>query len=279
MAAVLVVPAIGIAYRSYRREVAVFFPERRPFALERSQSGLNGVVEIEFRASGNAFSGWYVPSANRAAVVLLHGAGGDRASLLFEAQALARRGFGVLTFDSAGHGNSEGRIGWSKLEVSSVGAALDWLVQQKDLDPARLGALGFSLGGYVLAQAAASDMRIKAIVLAGTPSDPVAQVRWDHRQWSWLGQLPALWALRRGGMDLDVRALDMMGKLAPRPVLVIGGAQDQLVPVAMAHELYAAAAEPKELHIIEGAGHTDFAAVSPRAYEQRVAGFFEKNLL
>jgi dipeptidyl aminopeptidase/acylaminoacyl peptidase len=212
-------------------------------------------------------------------VVLLHGAGGDRASLLVEAQALARRGFGVLSFDGPGHGNSEGRITWSAQELAGVGAALDWLSGQKDVDAKRIGALGFSLGGYILSQASANDSRIKAVVLAATPSDPVAQVRWDHRRWWLLGELPALWALRRGGMNLDVRARDLVGKLAPRPLLVIGGTDDQTVPISMAHDLYAVAGEPKELYVIEGAGHSDLATVSAQAYTARIVGFFERNLL
>ena len=62
-----------------------------------------------------ALSGWYVPSRNGAAVVLLHGAGSTRSAVLPHAVVLADDGFGVLLYDARGHGRSQGRamdFGW-----------------------------------------------------------------------------------------------------------------------------------------------------------------------
>jgi uncharacterized protein len=56
-----------------------------------------------------ALSGWYIPASNRAAVVLLHGAGSTRHAVLDHAVVLARHGYGVLLFDARGHGRSGGR--------------------------------------------------------------------------------------------------------------------------------------------------------------------------
>ena len=64
---------------------------------------------------GVRLAGWYLPSTNRAAVVLLHGAGSTRSNVLDEAAVLARHGFGVLMIDARGHGDSAGRamdFGW-----------------------------------------------------------------------------------------------------------------------------------------------------------------------
>ena len=58
--------------------------------------------DVEFTTrDGVMLSGWYVPSANRAAVVLLHGAGSTRSAVLQHAVVLARHGYGVLLFDAA----------------------------------------------------------------------------------------------------------------------------------------------------------------------------------
>jgi dipeptidyl aminopeptidase/acylaminoacyl peptidase len=54
-------------------------------------------------------AGWYLPSRNGAAVVLLHGAGSTRSDVLDEAAVLALNGFGVLMIDARGHGDSGGR--------------------------------------------------------------------------------------------------------------------------------------------------------------------------
>ena len=57
---------------------------------------------------GVDLAAWYVPSSNRAAVVLLHGAGSTRSNVLDEAAVLAGAGFGVLVVDARGHGESAG---------------------------------------------------------------------------------------------------------------------------------------------------------------------------
>jgi pimeloyl-ACP methyl ester carboxylesterase len=273
-----VVPAAYFAVMSYTQQVNVFFPKRKPIALPLGSSGIPRVRAISFRASDSVSHGWYAPSLNRAAVVLVHGAGGDRASLVYEARALAGAGFGVLSFDLPGHGESEGEIHWSEAERSALRAALSFVERQADVDPARIGAFGFSLGGYVAAQVAAHDPRIAALVLVGTPSDPVAQVRFQHRRLGFLTQWPALFALRRGGMQLDVRARDVVHRVAPRPLLVVTGTADGTVPRTMADELYRAAGEPKELYVVEGAQHGDYAAVAPGAYESRLVQFYARFL-
>lgn len=274
--ALLALPALFIAYRSYREEVAVFFPPRRPVAVPAAAAGVPGLADVVFPSAIGPIHGFYVPSSNRAAVILLHGAGGDRSSLLPELRALVGRGYGVLAFDLPGHGESAGEIHWSEGERASLRAAVDWLAKRDDVDPSRIGGYGFSLGGYVLAQVAAEDERLAAIVLAGTPADPVEQVRFQHRRFWLLSQLPALFVLSRGGMDLSVRARDFVGKLAPRPVFIVQGTDDATVPGAMGPELYAAAKEPKELYVIEGAGHGGYTAWPE--YERRLTAFFDRYL-
>ena len=79
-------------------------------------------------------------------------------------------------------------------------------------------------------------------------------------------------------MDLDVRARDLVAGIAPRPVLFVTGTADTTVPHTMAHELYAAAREPKELYVISGAGHGDYAAIASSAYASRLVAFFDRSL-
>ena len=273
-----IAPALFIAVRSYREEVAVFFPPRRQVALTPQASGLPRLQTVSFRAESVELRGWYVESTNRAAVVLVHGAGGDRAALLTEAVALAGAGFGVLSFDLPGHGESGGVIEWAETERRSVRAAVDWLARRADVDSGRIGAYGFSLGGYVLAQVAAGDPRIRALVLAGTPSDPVEQARFQHRRFGPLSALPALDALRRGGMDLDVRGRDFVARISPRPLLIVTGSDDATVPPTMAEDLFRAARDPRELYVIPRAGHGGYEREAGPAYGERLVSFFMRAL-
>ena len=48
--------------------------------------------------------GWYIPSQNRAAVILLHGYGGNRLGVMYHAEALANQGYGVLMYDQRASG-------------------------------------------------------------------------------------------------------------------------------------------------------------------------------
>jgi hypothetical protein len=100
-------------------------------------------VDAEFvTTDGVTLSGWYVPSTNSAAVVLLHGASSTRTSVLDQAAVLAENGYGVLLFDARGHGRSGGTamdFGWyGDLDIA---AALSYLESRPEVDAARLGLL------------------------------------------------------------------------------------------------------------------------------------------
>jgi alpha-beta hydrolase superfamily lysophospholipase len=269
------------ALRSYLRETREFFPERHPVEVPLASAGLPRLEVITFHdRAGTTLHGWYAPSTNRAAVVLLHGAGGDRSSLLPEARQLISRGFGVLLFDWPGQGESDGEIHWNQGEADALLAAIDFLAARPDVDHRRLGALGFSMGGAVLARVAPSEPRLHALVFAGTPSNQAKQIQWENRQWGPLSWLPALWAVQRRGVPVyDNQPQDRIGAIAPRPVLIVTGTQDQTVPLFLAQDLFNAAADPRELLVVDGAGHGGFDQAPGSTYLDRVSTFFESTLL
>jgi uncharacterized protein len=136
------------------------------------------------------------------------------------------------------------------------------------------------MGGYTTCQVAAQDPRLAAVVLAGTPAVQREQVSFTHRTLGLLGSVPALYALERGGMQVDLlRPLDVIGKIAPRPVLIIAGTADTIVPYRHAEALYAAAGQPKTLHPVPGAGHGEFFKSEPNTYLELLVGFFREALL
>ena len=103
----------------------------------------------------------YVPSKNRAAVVIYPGR-----SALAEAKMLVRNGYGVLLLDPRGQGESQGDlVRWAG--DRDLIAAAEYLQRRPDVDPGRVGGFGSSVGGEILLGAAAESTAFKAVVSEG----------------------------------------------------------------------------------------------------------------
>jgi alpha-beta hydrolase superfamily lysophospholipase len=272
-----------VGVRAYRLSRLLYFG-RVPVSkmvLQPETVGIPDLVTVGFRSSdGLGVEGWYVRPHNNAIVVVMHGTSADRASMVMEIRILASAGFGILAFDWAGYGRSEGQAHWGADEQAALEAALDWLGTQGEVDPHRVGGLGFSMGGYILAQVASRDARLRAVVLEATPSDIVEQASAGFSRWGPITRLPALAALTQAGMPIhDPPPRQVIGRIAPRPVLVLGGSEDKAIPESMTWDLYEAAQMPKELWIIPGAAHGRYAQSVPLEYSRRLVDFFARTLL
>lgn len=227
--------------------------------------------EVRIPASGDrTLSAWYVPSRNGTAVLVGHGSGGSRERVMEEIRLLARHGYGVLAFDLFGNGESSGHSnGLGDNAQPAVDAALDYLDARAD----RIAAFGSSLGGEVLLEAAARDERIEAVISDGAarPEDQ-AEVNGS----SLLARLPLKVARVIAGSRPAPSLIDLMPRIAPRPVLLIAAGGDaNEIPTNRA---YRDAGSSVELYEIPEAGHTAGLAARPREYEARVTGFLGRAL-
>lgn len=75
-----------------------------------------------------------------------------------------------------------------------------------------------------------------------------------------------------------LRPVEAVGKIAPRPLLIIHGVADAVTPVEHARQLYAAAGELKELWVVEDAPRCGAYFADRPAYVARVAAFFARAL-
>ena len=90
---------------------------------------------------------------------------------------LVERGFGLLMYDMRAHGRSTGNFGtWGWLEVNDLNGAADYLMTRQEVDPNRIGAMGFSLGGQITIRGVSENDSIKAILV----EDPSPAVLADH---------------------------------------------------------------------------------------------------
>lgn len=234
---------------------------------------------VSFRAAdGLRLSGWYLPSRNRAAVIVVHGGAGDRTSSMAHARLLSRHGYGVLVYDSRGRGESEGSPnaygwGWDR----DVAGALSFIAGRTDVDPERVGALGLSTGADVLIEVAAERKEIRAVV-----SDGATAASFADRTELDPGSIVFLWSAFAAtrvlsGSSPGKPLKEQVARISPTPLLLISAGRG---PLEREFNLvYAnAAREPVELWDLPTVNHT--AAIRERAdeYERRMVGFFDRAL-
>jgi pimeloyl-ACP methyl ester carboxylesterase len=271
------------AWRSARAEEAAFAPRRGPVARPEISAELDGLADATFSAcGGTTLRGWWVPSKNGAAVVLVHGTEADRHDMLDEMRVLTRAGYGVLAYDQPGHGESDGVVTFGRCEVEAAQRAVEDVAQRPGVDPARVGALGASAGGAVVAVASAGAPRMRALALVAAYTDSDEQTRWAFRSWVPLSASAAVAVDHAHMIDGPLRPIDAMPKTKARAVLVIEGTEDPVVPPAMAGELHAAAAKAgpaiNETWMIEHGRHLRYDELTSGRYGARLVSFFDQAL-
>lgn len=256
--------------------------------LGGQRPGDYGLAYVDARfetADGLSLSGWYVPSTNGAAVVLLHGASSTRTSVLDQAVVLAHHGYGVLMFDARGHGGSEGRameFGW--YGDADVAAAIDYVEARPDVDRRRIGAVGMSMGGEEAIGAMAGDLRIRATVAEGATNRVYADKTWYADTYGVRGRAQLLieWlsyqltdVLTSAAPPLPLG--DAVRAASPRPVLlVVAGAVEE--ERLAAESIRSNAPESVTMWVVAGAEHTRGLATSPEEWARRVVGFLDTAL-
>jgi uncharacterized protein len=235
--------------------------------------------DVSFRASdGLKLTGWYRPSANGAAVLVVHGGGGDRTGAVAHAEMLARHGYGVLVYDARGRGESDGNpngYGWDWRK--DVAGALALLKRRPDVDPKRIAALGLSTGADVLLEVAPERRDIAAIVADGAAAESFED--WRRLRGTDLG-LPPGWV-----MFATMRVLsgdppgppleDQVARLRS-PALLISAGEDEERDFNV---LYDDVGNPMVEHWnLPDAHHTAAIREHRREYERRVVAFFDNEL-
>ena len=267
-------------------------PIRRPLDKTPALVGL-GYKDVQFLARGGdvTISAWFIappPEAQgRRAVILVHGKDGCRmcefqgGELPFTA-ALNKRGFGVLLIDLRGHGASgDARFTFGLNERRDIEGAVDWLRAQ-GFGPGSTGVLGISMGGASAIGAAAEEPGIGAVVTDSAYADFRSILEAEFPKASGLPGffLPAVTLSSRVFLGSDIessRPVDEIGRIAPRPVLIIHAAGDPRIPKSHAERL-AAAYPAAQLWLTPAQDHTYSYAADPQGYTKRVADFFAASL-
>ncbi|MFQ5997303.1 MAG: alpha/beta hydrolase [Dehalococcoidales bacterium] len=179
------------------------------------------------------------------------------------AERICREGFAVLIFNFRGTGASGGNLdilGWTR----DLKAAIDYLWSLSEIDKSHLSLLGFSGGAAVSVYVAAQDSRISYLASCACPAEFTFVTEVDEPQavvdhFRHIGTIRDKNFPRSAEKWLNgfrrVRPIKYVAGITPRPLLLVHGNQDETVDVSHAYRLYDRAKEPKQMIIIEGAGH------------------------
>ena len=273
----LIVLAGAILWFSYQRAMDYLHPARQPVSDELLRA--NGVDFQEFELvteDGVRLSAWYTPPSNGAVILIAHGYG-DRRSEDFYA-LFAGHGYGVVAWDFRAHGKSGGEfttLGY--YETLDVKAALDFARSQPGVE--HIGAWGGSMGAVAMIRAAAQYPEIEALV-ADSPFVTLEEELDLRVPVPLLRSLIRFFAESRSGLTLDlVRPMDDIARISPRPILIIQGMDDGMVPLDSAQRLYEAAGEPRQLWTEKEVPHLNMYAFYKTRYTKRVIKFFDEYLL
>ncbi len=191
-------------------------------------------------------------------------------------------------------------------QVEDTRNALTLLAQQDCVDPARIGAIGSSFGGAVAVYAGGVDPRLAAVISNGGWGNGERKFRGQHKSpQEWARFLDMLKEGRehraRTGKSMmvprydivpipphlrknlasnsiesfpaetaqsmyDFRADDVVGRIAPRPLLLLHAANDSVTPTEQSIELFKRAGQPTKLHLISDVDHFMFAESNARVW-------------
>ncbi|HXG42054.1 MAG TPA: alpha/beta hydrolase [Dehalococcoidia bacterium] len=221
---------------------------------------------------------WLEGQPGRGALVLCHGYFRSLAEPYEVGLFLNSLGYHVLLFDFRGCGKSGGR--YTTLGAKEVLDVLAAVRQALDRGAGRVALLGISMGASASIMAAAREPRVMAVIadspyadLAGLLSHrlrtllPLSPLRPLGRASMRLGELLA--AFRVG----EVRPVDFVGAIAPRPLLLVYGERDTFVPPEQREELWLRAGEPKERWTAPGSDHAMARLDYPEQYRELLRRF------
>ena len=241
-AAIAVYGVIGAVMFVVQRQLLYYPSGLATTAEQRAETGYKAMPATA--ADGIEVVSWFRPPPGPEAptIVVFHGNGGSADGRIGKYWPFVDAGFGVLLAEYRGYGGNAGRPKETGLKQDA--AALLEVLEGQGIAPCRTVLYGESLGSGLAVPMAGVGPYAGLIVEGGFSR--LADVAQSHYPW-----LPVRPLLRdRYDNIAHATALAM-------PILVVHSERDEVVPLRFAQRLFEAAAEPKDLLMVSGAGHND----------------------
>jgi dipeptidyl aminopeptidase/acylaminoacyl peptidase len=262
-AAILIAAIVFILWLTGCMERLFYYPTPGPTPPPLE---LGPVEPVSFESrDGTVLSGWFLPaqaaSENEpaATIIHVHGNAGNILDHIAFTEYLPASGFNLFIFDYRGYGQSEGRAIRREGLIEDTHAALDAMLARDDIDPDRIGVFGQSLGGAIALNVMAERSEIRAAVIMASFTS------WRDMAASAVAGDPPAWpgrALAGVLIPDECRPIDVIQAIE-RPLMLIHGDVDAVVPVSHGRRLSAAAGANVEYHEIAGGNHNDLRWTHP----------------
>lgn len=214
-------------------------------------------------------------------VVLLHGIGASRWTMLDRARFLQADGFGVVLVDFRGHGESTPASSTYGAHESADAAAAVALAHVREPGE-RVGVIGISMGGAATLLGP-KPLAVDALVLESVY--PTIDRAVADRAHAWLGPfgaplVPLFLDVILPSRGVQREALRPIDRIAEQraPILMLAGTADRYTTITEARALFARATAPKTFWAVDGAEHEDLHAFARAEYERRVGDFLSAML-
>ncbi len=243
---------------------------------------------VTFLSHGVKLQGWFIPLSGNPepwpTVVVAHGWSSNATRMFPVARLLHEAGFGVFLYDARGHGASgdDGPITLLKF-AEDVSVAIDYLAGRSEVDLARLGIIGHSMGGSGVILAASMEPRLQALISSSAFADTEALLldflRAHHLPlWPFFGLIRYFIERWLGGTTItNVSPKNRIGQITI-PLLLIHGEVDQLVSSSNLAVLYAQArSDYAQRELVPGRRHSNVLLDS--RYRMQVIEFLNEHLL
>ncbi|OPX46029.1 alpha/beta hydrolase family protein [Ruminiclostridium hungatei] len=216
-------------------------------------------------------------------VIMAHGYSSQGTYMGSYAKIYYDMGYNVLLPDSRGHGKSEGNyIGFGWTDRKDFLKWIDFIISQTGQD-AQIVLHGVSMGGAAVLMTSGEELpsAVRAVVSDCAYTSVQAELEYQLDR---LFKLPAfpvldttslLTRLRAGYSFKEASALEQVKK-SSTPTLFIHGDSDMFVPSSMVYELYDASTCPKDIYIVQGAGHGAAFETDVSGYKNKIREFTEK---
>lgn len=234
-----------------------YYPDRHDYEPQLVHAVPHEDVWID-TTDGLRLNGWFLKAQGtaRATVVFLHGNAQNLTSHVAYVDWLPAAGYNVLIVDYRGYGLSTGKPSRQGV-FDDAKAAWFYARSRKDVDPGKMILFGQSLGGAnALALAGRVQLPGLRAVIADSAFSSYGRIgREKMLQIPVLGWL--LWPFSPLIVSGGLSAEPVVSHIAPVPLLLIRGDQDEVVPPSHSERLFERAGAPKLLWTVHGAGHTE----------------------